>query len=111
MALISACDIVLAAGQAGFCLNNPGEPASVMLAWLTRTMPTRAAQRYLLTGERFSAFEARQLGLVHEIASADALDERMQPIVGALLQADMQALAERRQILRQLEWRQLDKVV
>lgn len=111
LALVAACDIVLAAGQAGFCLNNAGEPASVMLPWLTRAMPARAAQRYLLTGERFAAFEARQLGLVHEMAAADALDERMQAILGPLLQADPQALAERRQLLRRLEVCQPHKAV
>lgn len=103
MALAAACDIVVAAGQAGFCIAEPGLSARMIIPWVAKAMPGRAAQRYLLTAERFSAFEARQLGFVHEVATNDALDERTHGIVGALLQADAQALAERRRLLRQAE--------
>jgi methylglutaconyl-CoA hydratase len=103
MVLVAACDIALAAGQAGFSLAEPGLAASVFIPWVARAMPVRAAQRYLLTAERFSAFEARQLGFLHEVTAADALDERTNAIVGALLQADAQALAESRRLLRHWE--------
>lgn len=102
MALAAACDIVLAAGQAGFCIADPGLAASAFIPWVARAMPARAAQRYLLTAERFSAFEARQLGFVHEVTTADALDERTNAIAGALLQADAQTLAASRRLLRQM---------
>ncbi|TCS37432.1 methylglutaconyl-CoA hydratase [Paucimonas lemoignei] len=111
MALVAACDIVLAAGQASFSMHDASEPAEAMLSWLARTMPARAVQRYFLTGERFSAFDARQLGLVHEVVAADALDERLQIMVGALLRTEPQALARRRQLLRQLASRQPDQAV
>jgi methylglutaconyl-CoA hydratase len=103
MALAACCDIVVAAGQASFCSNEPGVPAQIIMPWLAKAMPSRAARRYLLTAERFSAFEAKQLGFVHELAAAEALDERTNAIAGALLQQDTQTLAERRRLLRQLD--------
>ncbi len=99
MALVAACDIALAAGQAGFFLG--GGPDAVIIPWVARGMEKSAARRYLLTGERMSAFEAKQAGLVHEAVAADALDEHVNAIVGALLRTDRQAMTERRRLLRQ----------
>jgi methylglutaconyl-CoA hydratase len=101
MALAAACDIVVAAGQAGFCIADPASPAHIIISWLAKAMPARAAQRYLLTAERFSAVEAKHLGLAHEVTAAETLDERAHGIAGALLQADAHAVAERRRLLRQ----------
>lgn len=84
--LVAACDIALAAGHAGFILPEPTPVACI--AWIEQAMGARAARRYLLTAERFSAFEAKQFGLVHEAVAAEVLDERTDAIVAALLQAD-----------------------
>lgn len=88
--LVAACDIALAAGPAGFCLPEAqaGDAVIAYLPWLEQAVGARAARRYLLTAERLSAFEAKQIGLVHEAVAADALDARTDAMVAALLQSD-----------------------
>ncbi|WP_164931903.1 enoyl-CoA hydratase-related protein [Janthinobacterium sp. 17J80-10] len=88
--LVAACDIALAAGHAGFCLPEAQADAALTayIPWLEQAAGARAARRYLLTAERLSAFEAKQIGLVHEAVAADALHERTDAIVAALLQAN-----------------------
>jgi hypothetical protein len=48
-------------------------------------MGERAAQRYFLTAERFSAQQAQRIGFVHEAVAADALDAAADEIVKALV--------------------------
>lgn len=88
--LVAACDIALAAGPAGFCLPEAqaGAAVTAYIPWLERAVGARAARHHLLTAERLSAFEAKQIGLVHEAVATDALDERTDAMVAALLQTD-----------------------
>ncbi|MBV8880981.1 MAG: enoyl-CoA hydratase/isomerase family protein, partial [Planctomycetaceae bacterium] len=59
-----------------------------------------AARRYFLTGERFGAVEARSMGLVHEVAPAGKLDERVQAILSELLKGGSQAQRAAKKLLR-----------
>lgn len=103
--LVAACDIALAAGQAGFCLPeaHAGAALTAYIPWLEQAMGARAARRYLLTAERLSAFEAKQIGLVHEAVAADALDERTDAMVATLLQA------ENKKVFGERIWNKADK--
>jgi len=103
--LVAACDIALAAGHAGFCLPEPAS-GSAPLAHIPRlehAMGARAARRYLLTAERFSAFDAKQCGLVHEVVAAEVLDERTDAVVAALLQT------ENKKVFGEVIWNKVDK--
>ncbi|WP_158592260.1 enoyl-CoA hydratase-related protein [Noviherbaspirillum sedimenti] len=107
--LVAACDIALAAGHAGFRLPElqpdmqPDVAPVAHIPWVAQAMGARATRRYLLTAERFSAFEAKQFGLVHEAVAADALDERADAIVAALLQAD------RKKVFGDVIWNKVNK--
>lgn len=103
--LVAACDIAVAAGHAGFCLPEAQADAApaAYIPWLERVAGARAARRYLLTAERMSAFEAKQIGLVHEAVAAEALDERTYAIVAALLQAN------NKKVFGERIWNQADK--
>jgi len=48
-------------------------------------MGERAARRYFLTAERFSAAEAHRIGFVHELAQPAELAARVDAILGELL--------------------------
>ncbi len=110
LGLIAACDIALSVDSASYCLSEVklGLVPATIGPYLVRAIGVRAAQRYFLTAERFSAAEALRIGLVHEVLSADALDTRLAELVQALRQAGPNALQACKQLLRTLAISPLD---
>lgn len=70
MGLVAACDMAVAAPQAGFCLSEVkiGLAPATIAPYVVRAMGMRAAQRYFLSAERFTADEALRIGFIHEIS-------------------------------------------
>lgn len=68
--LVSCCDVVIAVEDAKFSLSEVrlGLTPATISPYVVAAIGSRAARRYFLTAERFDAFEARRIGLVHEIA-------------------------------------------
>jgi len=102
MGLAAACDIVVAAESAHFCLSEVklGLIPATISPYVVRAMGAQAARRYFLTAERFSASQAQRIGLVHEVTAADALDQAVQGIVTSLLVASPHAVAEAKRLVR-----------
>ena len=80
--LAAACDIVVAAEAAHFALSEVklGIVAATISPHLVRAMGARQAARYMLTAEKFTASQARTLGLVHEVTLMDGLDREVERI-------------------------------
>jgi methylglutaconyl-CoA hydratase len=99
--LAAACDIVVASEQASFALTEVrlGIVAATISPHLVRAMGPRHSARYMLTGEKFSAQKARELGLVHEISAVDSLDADVDRFVQQLLAASPAALAATKRLL------------
>ncbi|MGQ3671446.1 enoyl-CoA hydratase/isomerase family protein [Xanthobacter sp. TB0136] len=108
--LVAACDMVVAAEHARFCLSEvrlgliPATIAPYVMAALGRRM----SQRYFLTAEVFSAQAAALCGLVHEVTGADALDEVTGRYCAHLIQAAPTALAACKRLLRDVGGRPVD---
>ncbi len=86
--LVAACDVAIATFDVQFALSEVklGLIPAVISPYVVAAMGERAARRYMLTAERFSAAEAYRLGLLHEIvADEEALDNAVGEIVTALL--------------------------
>ena len=66
MGLVGACDIVVAGPRSTFALTEAriGVAPSIISLTLLPKMTARAAARYFLTGETFTAAEAADIGLV-----------------------------------------------
>lgn len=94
--LIAACDIVVASKRASFRLPDArsGLIAAPSAPYVVAAIGERAARRYMLTGEAFSADEARHRGLVHEVVAANRLKAATDTLVRELLQGGPRALAE-----------------
>ncbi|NCT82544.1 MAG: enoyl-CoA hydratase/isomerase family protein [Comamonadaceae bacterium] len=84
--LLACADIVVAADQAGFCLSEAklGLLPATIAPYVIKALGEQASRRYFVTAERFSADEARRLGLVHEVVAADALDAKVDELTAAL---------------------------
>lgn len=94
--LVSACDIAIASEEASFALTEVklGLIPSVISPYVVAAIGQRAARRYLLTAEKFSAETAYYLGLVHRVVSPHALEGAGDELVEALLKNGPQAVAE-----------------
>jgi len=110
MGLVSACDIAVASQEAEFCLSEVklGLIPATISPYVLAAMGERAAPRYFLTAERFSAAEAYRIGLVHELAPAAELDYRINAILGQLVTAGPASIAATKELIRAVGRRPLD---
>jgi methylglutaconyl-CoA hydratase len=92
--LVAACDMAVSVDTVNFCLSEVklGLVPSTISPYVIRAMGARAAHRYFLTAERFSAAEALRLGFVHEVVSVDALDAKVAELSNALVNAGPEAV-------------------
>lgn len=94
--LVATCDIVVAAEDATFCFPEVrlGLIPAVISPYINLAMGKRAVRRYSLTGETFSADEAKMLGLVHSIVPQTQLDEETERFIKQLSRCGPEAMAE-----------------
>jgi methylglutaconyl-CoA hydratase len=111
--LAAACDIVIAAEPVSFGLSEVrlGIVAATISPHLVRAMGARQAARYMLTAEKFSASQAKTLGLVHEITKANALDAEVERQAQVLLSSSPAALAATKRLLADVIEAPLDDVL
>jgi methylglutaconyl-CoA hydratase len=104
MGLAAACDIVVAAEEANFCLSEVklGLIPGTISPYVIKAMGENASRRYFLTAERFSAREAHRIGFAHEVVAADALDAQVAAIVKALVSNSPNAVAQAKVLVRDI---------
>ncbi len=87
LGLAAACSLCVASASAVFAASEVrlGLAPCVICPYVLRAIGPRHAQRYFLTGERIPAGRALEIGLVHEVADDERLDERVAELVEALL--------------------------
>jgi len=76
--LTAACDIAAAVESAVFCLSEVklGIAPAVISPYVLEKIGPGQMRRYGLTAERFSAAEAKRIGLVHEVFDKEAAMDR-----------------------------------
>lgn len=92
--LVAACDIAVSVDTAHYCLSEVklGLIPATISPYVIRAMGARAAHRYFLTAERFSAAEALRIGFVHEVVHPDALNNRVAELAQTLVSAGPEAV-------------------
>jgi methylglutaconyl-CoA hydratase len=110
MGLAAACDIVVAADSASFCLSEVklGLIPATISPYVIRAMGQSAARRYFLTAERIPAPEAQRIGLAHVVAPADGLDAVLAGLQASLLAASPHAVSEAKRLVRDVAGAPLD---
>jgi methylglutaconyl-CoA hydratase len=112
--LVVCCDIAVAAMEATFALSEAklGLIPATIGPYVIEAIGARAARRYFLTAERFDAAEAYRIGLVHDIVpSLEALDERVNELLGHLMLAGPHAQAAAKALVRAVAHRPIDERV
>jgi enoyl-CoA hydratase len=93
LGLVGACDIAVAGQSSTFALTEAriGVAPSIISLTLLPKMSARAAGRYFLTGEKFGAAEAAEIGLI--TAAADDVKASVASLTDAIGKASPQGLA------------------
>ncbi|MBF6211158.1 enoyl-CoA hydratase family protein [Nocardia puris] len=99
MGIVAACDLVVAGPGSSFALTEVRiglAPFMISLTLLPR-LNARAASRYYLTGEKFGAAEAAEIGLVTVVADDPAAE--VARLCGELRKGAPQGLAEAKRLV------------
>src|SRR5689334_11627727 len=93
--LAAVCDIVVAEEHAifGFSEVKLGILPAVISPFVLPKIGRSAARELFLTGERFGAVRAKEIGLAHRVVAESAIDSTIASIVDELLRAGPEAVA------------------
>ena len=110
MGLVAACDMAVSVDTATYCLSEVklGLIPATISPYVIRAMGARAAHRYFLTAERFSADEAHRIGFVHELVDADALEGKVNELAQALVNASPAAVRACKKLVQDVAEREID---
>jgi methylglutaconyl-CoA hydratase len=110
--LVAACDIPIAAlgTQFGFTEVRLGLIPAVISPYVLRKIGESAARELFLTGERFEAVRAQEIGLVRAAVPPEDLDAAVDARVKELLQAAPRAVAEAKALVREVGYRRVEDV-
>ena len=102
--LVAVCDIVVAEEQTvfGFTEVKLGVLPAVISPYALSKIGRSAARELFLTGARFPAVRAREIGLVHAVTTADQLDATVTGYVRELLAAGPEAVKAAKQMIRRV---------
>jgi methylglutaconyl-CoA hydratase len=109
--IIAACDLVIAADNALFSITEVrwGLTAAIIIPQLNDAISARQVRRYALTGERFSAHDARRVGLVHEVVPLAELEATGAKFIDQLIDNDPIAIAETKATILESAWGGFDE--
>lgn len=111
MGLVAVCDIAISNDTALYCLSEVklGLIPATISPYVIRAMGARAAHRYFLTAERFSAAEAQRLGFLHEVVVSEQLDAKVLEITTALCSASPHAVKVCKKLVQDVAQREISQ--
>lgn len=109
--LVAVCDIAIASEDAFFAFTETklGLTPAAISPYLLKKMGERNLRELFLTGERFSASRAVELGLVNAAVPAGELDAAVQAKIALVLTGGPQALAVSKELLHTIGERTLEE--
>jgi methylglutaconyl-CoA hydratase len=103
--LVAVADVAVVDAETRFAFSEVrlGIAPATIAPLVVRKIGASHARSLFLTGERFGAERAREIGLAHEVVSRDELDAAVEEKVGELLNGGPVAQATVKALLRRLE--------
>jgi methylglutaconyl-CoA hydratase len=110
--LVAACDVAVASlgTQFGFTEVRLGILPALISPYVIAKIGESAARELFLTGERFEAVKAQEIGLVRWAVPEAELELTVEQRVQELLQAGPRAVAEAKALIREVAWRRVEDV-
>lgn len=111
LGLIAACDIAIGSDSSFFALSEVrlGLIPAVISPFVIDAIGSRQARRYFVTGERFDAVTAKDIGLLHRVEAAGALDRAIDETIADILACGPSAQDEAKCLIRAVNHREIDK--
>jgi methylglutaconyl-CoA hydratase len=108
--LVAACDIAVAVEEAVFSISEVrlGLVPSTISPYVVAAIGAKAARRYFLTGEPFSAADACRLGLIHQVVPQSGLDAAIDSVISALLAGGPQSQSRAKRLIAEIAGRPID---
>ncbi len=102
--LAAVCDIVVAADDTAFAFTEVklGILPAVISPYVLAKIGRSAARELFLTGARFTAARAREIGLVHAAGPAEDLDRMVAKFVNDLLTSAPEAIAAAKELIAEV---------
>jgi len=109
--LVAACDLTIAAegAQLAFSEVRIGVVPAMISVVVLPKLGAHQAMWYYLTGERFSAARAVELGLVHRVVPAERLDAGVEDVLALVRLGGPQAIREAKQLVRRVPMMSADE--
>jgi len=106
--LAAVCDVVIATEDAtfGFTEVTLGIVPAMISPYVVRKIGLSAARELCLSGTRFRAQRAREIGLVHEVVAENELEEAVDRRVAEFAKAAPSAVASAKRVLSEIHGRQ-----
>ncbi|MGV6801344.1 MAG: enoyl-CoA hydratase-related protein [bacterium] len=111
VALAACCDIVIASEGSSFALPavNIGTSPAVIAPFLVKKIGLSHAKRFLLTGERFDAEQARLTGLVHAVTMQAQMQDCCNGFIDKLLLGGPRAISDCKEVLHSIHGQPVDR--
>jgi len=102
--LVACCDIVVMEQECRIAFSEVrlGIVPAVISSFVIPKIGVSAARRYFTTGEVIASDVALRIGLVHEVVAPEAMNEKVEAIVAALLQNGPEAIGLAKKTIRAL---------
>ncbi len=110
LGFLSCCDVVLANPDSCFAFTEVsiGLIPAVISPYVIAAIGERQARRYFLSGERFDAERAFQMGLVSEVVRSGSLSDAAEVCVETFLANGPAAMAEAKKLIASVSNRTID---
>ena len=102
--LVAVCDIVVSSDDTVFAFSETrlGILPAVISPYVIGKIGASAARELFLTGARFDAVRARELGLVHRIAPTASIDDVVDDYLGEILTSAPSAIAAAKDLIKEI---------
>lgn len=103
--VISVCDIAIANSEGKFAFSEVklGITAAVISSFVVPKIGLSFARELYITGERFSSEKALKIGLLHEIATKENLDNAVNNKIKLIMSSSPNAVSECKLLLRKYQ--------
>lgn len=112
--LVACCDIAIAAESALFALTEVklGLTPATISPYVVRAIGERQARRYFLTAERFDAYAAQAINLVHEVVpDMDEMLVTRDLVIDSILKNGPGAVAAAKDLIYAVSGQDIDEVL
>jgi methylglutaconyl-CoA hydratase len=109
--VVAVCDIAIASENAVFAFTETklGLTPATISPYLLKRMGERNLREYFLTGERYPASRAVEMGLLNAVVPAEELDAAVDAKIAMILTGGPEALAGSKSLIRGISERSLDE--